>query len=55
MEREALLLLAIGMLIASALAVGVSGWVLFLRDRRLSKAVHAHAGDAAHPEAREGS
>jgi len=35
MDRQTTLLLALGMLIAAALAVGVSGWVLFARDRAL--------------------
>lgn len=51
MDRETLLLLALGMLIAAALAVGVCGWLLFARDRRLSKTAHALAGDASHHEA----
>ncbi len=54
MDRETLLLLAFGMLIAAALVVGVSGWVLFARDRRLSKAVGVTAGaTGSHPEAHE--
>ena len=44
MDRETTLLLALGMLIAAALAVGVSGWVLFARDRRLAS-VRRHGGD----------
>jgi hypothetical protein len=51
MDRETLLLLALGMLVAAALVVGVSGWVLFARDRRLLKAAHATSGDAVPPEA----
>ena len=54
MDRETLLLLALGMLITSALVVGVSGWVLFVRDRHLSRAAHADTGAAGpHPEAYE--
>ena len=53
MERETLLLLTLGMFIAAALAVGVCGWMLFVRDRRLVKAGHATAGDGAHHEAAE--
>jgi hypothetical protein len=34
MDRETALLLALGMLIASSLAVGISGWMLLIRDRR---------------------
>jgi hypothetical protein len=43
MERETALLLALGMLIAASLAVGVSGWVLLIRDRRRARAVHQRA------------
>ena len=39
MDRQTTLLLALGMLIAAALTVGVSGWVLFVRDRRSSGSV----------------
>jgi len=46
MDREAALLLALGMLIASSFAVGVSGWVLLIRDRRLARA-DDHRADAA--------
>jgi hypothetical protein len=46
MDRETALLLALGMLIASSLAVGVSGWLLLIRDRRPARAVH-HRADAA--------
>jgi hypothetical protein len=45
MDRETALLLALGMLIAASLAVGVSGWVLLIRDRRLARVVH-HRADA---------
>jgi hypothetical protein len=45
MVRETALLLALGMLIASSLAVGVSGWLLLIRDRRLARAGH-HRADA---------
>ena len=34
MDRETALLVALGMLIASSLAVGISGWMLLIRDRR---------------------
>jgi hypothetical protein len=43
MDRETALLLALGMLIAASLAVGVGGWVLLIRDRRLARAVHHRA------------
>lgn len=34
MDRQTLLLLALGSLIASALTVGVCGWILFVREGR---------------------
>ena len=48
MDRDATFLFALGMLVAAALVVGASGWVLYVRDHRLAK-----AGGAAdtHPEA----
>jgi hypothetical protein len=46
MDRETALLLALGMLIAASFAVGVSGWVLLIRDRRPARAEH-HRADAA--------
>ena len=55
MDRETTLLLALGMLIASALAVGVSGVVLFTRDRRLVRAEHLAADRGSHPEGHEES
>jgi hypothetical protein len=55
MDRETTLLLALGMLIASALAVGVSGVVLFTRDRRLVRVAHATADRGSHPEGHEES
>jgi hypothetical protein len=53
MDRETLLLTALGMLVVAALTVGVSGWMLFLRDRRLALTTSGTAGDAAHPQAAE--
>jgi hypothetical protein len=55
MDRETTLLLALGMLIASALAVGVSGVVLFTRDRRLVRAAHRTTDRGSHPEGHEES
>jgi len=58
MDRQTTLLLALGMLIAAALAVGVSGWVLFVRDRALVRIGHAPTGtaeDSLHHEGLEGS
>lgn len=59
MDLQTTFLLALGMLIAAALAVGVSGWVLVVRDRALARAGHAPGvavqDDAHHREAREGS
>jgi hypothetical protein len=43
MDRESALLLALGMLIAASVAVGVSGWVLLIRGRRPARAVHHRA------------
>jgi hypothetical protein len=40
MDRETALLVALGMLIASSFAIGVTGWVLVIRDRRPAPAVH---------------
>ncbi len=59
MDRQTTFLLALGMLIAAALAVGVSGWVLVVRDRALARAGHAPGvaaqDDAHHREGLEGS
>jgi hypothetical protein len=38
MDRQTTFLLALGMLVAAALAVGVSGWVLLVRDRAFERA-----------------
>ena len=43
MDRETALLLALGMLIAASFAVGISGWVLLIRDRRPARAGHERA------------
>jgi hypothetical protein len=48
MSPDATFVLAIAALAVAALTVGVSGWVLFVRDRRLARA-------DVHPEAHEGS
>lgn len=54
MDRETLLLLAIVMLTVAALSVGVSGWVLLARDRRLRHSLApATPGVAGHPEVTE--
>ncbi len=58
MDRQTTLLLALGMLIAAALAVGVSGWVLFARDRALARIGHVSSAtpeDSHHHEGLEGS
>jgi hypothetical protein len=49
MDRETPLLIAVIMLSLAALTVGVSGWVLLVRDRRLSRVA------AVHPEGPEES
>jgi len=41
MDRDALLLLALASLVVAALTVGVSGWVLVVRERRLASAAPA--------------
>ena len=38
MDRETTFLLALGLLIAAATVVSASGWILFARDRRVSRA-----------------
>jgi hypothetical protein len=38
MDRETTFLLALGLLIAAAAVVSASGWILFVRDRRASRA-----------------
>jgi hypothetical protein len=58
MDRDATLLLALGLLVVAAASVGVSGWVLFLRERRVIGDVTARAVDTTsepHPGAREES
>ena len=58
MDRQTTLLLALGMLIAAALAVGVRGWVLLARDRALIRLGHAPSAtpeDSHHHEGLEGS
>ncbi|MGZ8584484.1 MAG: hypothetical protein ACXWXQ_04630 [Actinomycetota bacterium] len=43
MDRQATLLLALGLLIAAAASVSASGWILFVRDRRDTRATtHEH-------------
>ena len=48
MDRDATFLLALILFAAAALAVGASGWVLWIRDHRLAKAASA-AAVAPHP------
>jgi hypothetical protein len=43
MDRQTALLVALGMLIASSLAIGISGWMLVLRDRRPTGSIHPRA------------
>jgi hypothetical protein len=52
MDRDATFLFALILFAAAALAVGASGWVLWIRDHRLAKAA-AVAPDAAHHEVTE--
>jgi uncharacterized protein (DUF58 family) len=49
MDRQSTFLLALGLLIAAAAFVSVSGWILFLRDRRASRDVEHHSAEV-HPE-----
>ena len=49
MDRDSLVLLALGSLVVAALTVGVSGWVLVVRERRFAAA--SPSGD--HHEAPE--
>jgi hypothetical protein len=42
MDRETTFLLALGLLIAAAAVVSASGWILFVRDRRASRALPTH-------------
>jgi hypothetical protein len=54
MDRETLLLLAIVMLAVAAVAVGVSGFVLLARDRKMRHSLAPVAnGPATHPEVPE--
>jgi hypothetical protein len=43
MDRETALLVALGMLIASSLALGISGWVILIRDHRPAGTTHRRA------------
>ncbi len=43
MDRQATFLLALGLLIAASAFVGVSGWILFVRDRRADRQPPADA------------
>ena len=47
MDRETLLLVAIAMLAVAAFAVGVSGWILLARDRRIRHSLAPVGTDAA--------
>ena len=54
MDRETLLLVAIVMLAVAAIAVGVSGFVLLARDRKMRHSLAPVAnGAAVHPEVPE--
>ena len=57
MDRQTTLLLALGFLIAAALVVGVSGWLLLARDRRYARSSMRPAGatNVSHHEATEES
>ena len=47
MDRQTTLLLALGLLITAGAFVSVSGWVLFVRDRRSGRAAVAEPHDEA--------
>lgn len=53
MDRQSTFLLALGMLVAAALIVSVSGWILFVRDRRAGRSEGGLA-DSPQAEARIG-
>ncbi len=53
MDRQSTFLLALGMLIAAALIVSASGWILFVRDRR-SGGPEGDPGSPPQAEARIG-
>lgn len=53
MDRETLLLAAIVMLTVAAFAVGVSGYVLLLRDRRVRHSLTPVTTGAGHHEVTE--
>lgn len=58
MDRQTTFLLALGMLVAASLVVGLSGLVLFARDRALARdtagrAASGQTGTVQHPEAPE--
>ena len=44
MDRETAFLLALGLLILAAATVSVTGWILFVRDRRAERAGRSEAG-----------
>jgi hypothetical protein len=50
MDRQSTLLLALSLLIAAAAAVSVSGWVLFVRERRERRAVRETQTEPGPPE-----
>ena len=47
MDRETTFLLALGLLIAAAAVVSASGWILFVRDRRATRALSPSHHEAA--------
>ncbi len=55
LDRQTTFLLALGMLVAAAFVVSVSGWVLFLRDRALHRLARAEPAPSEHHEAHEES
>ncbi|HJS27795.1 MAG TPA: hypothetical protein VJ913_11795 [Actinomycetota bacterium] len=53
MDRQAMFLLALGLLIAAATVVSVAGWILFVRDRRADRAADHDVDDDAGTEGAE--
>ena len=46
MDRDATLLLSLVLLAAASIIVGVSGWVLFIRDHRAAASHHPEPEDS---------
>ena len=53
MDRQTAFLLALGLLILAAATVSVTGWILFVRDRRTGRAGTKDAEPVALPAGEE--